>query len=163
MRVSCLLVFIVSLAFVAGCQQADGPMPEPSEDVTNRIDDLSQDVLNVAGGNQQAPGEFLDDLMSFGDSGPGTDAVQALGRSVTPALAGKKIGEEGATQVATQLWLVIAGRSLSERQREAVLNNLRDALSNTGLAQGEIESVVAKAGEAQRASTVRPRRWFERF
>jgi hypothetical protein len=165
MRVPVLILLLLAVGLAAGCQQADGPIPEQNEEITNRIDDLSRDVLNVAGGNQQAPDEFLDDLLAFGEGSDGSDAdtVRALGRAFTPAITGKAISEEAARRIATQLWFVTAGWELSERQGETVLNGLRDALGAAGLSQVETEPVIAQASATQKALTVRPRRWYERF
>lgn len=163
MRASLLCLLTLALSFSIACQQADGPMPEKNEEVTNRIDDLSRDIANVARGDRQAPGEFLDDLMLFGDASPAAEDVRALGQTLSSAVAGKRLSDEGAKQVAEQLWLVTAGRELSERQRQGVVDDLSEALSGAGLTSEAIEPVVTAATSVQAKSSTRPRRWYERF
>src|ERR1043165_429638 len=63
----------------AGCRMADGPMPMPSSEDLNRLDDLRRDLGNVVGGQREARQDFLDDWMVFVKPGTKPDAQSAIG------------------------------------------------------------------------------------
>ena len=164
MRSQTILVYaLASTLLLAGCQQDDGPVPAKDEEVTNRIEDVAHDLSNVAGGNQQAPGELAEDLVGFLDGAPGREAAEELGRRLAKAVVGRKMTEETARKLAEQLWVGMAARELSERQQENVINEVRESLSAISVERADVEAVATQAGEVQKAVSTRTRRWYERF
>jgi hypothetical protein len=158
-----LVLALTSTLVLAGCQQSDGPIPPKDEEITNRIEDVSHDLSNVAGGNRQAPAELTEDLAGFLDGARGQDAAEELGRRLGEAVAGRKMNDETARKLAERLWVGMAARELSERQREEVLNEVRDLLSSISVERADVEAVAAQAGEVQQAVSTRTRRWYERY
>ena len=164
MRATPVLVVLTLAALAgAGCQQADGPIPVKNEEITNRIEDVAHDLANVAGGNAQAPGELTEDLVGFLEGGPSRDAAQELGRRLSTAVANKRVSDEGARKLADRLWVGMAARELSERQREEVVNDVRDLLTSMSVERTAIDAVAAQTTVVQQAVSTRPRHWYERF
>jgi hypothetical protein len=161
--ISVVIVLSIAALAAAGCQQADGPIPVKNEEITNRIEDVAHDLANVAGGNAQAPGELTEDLVGFLEGGPGRDAAQELGRRLSTAVASKRMTDDNARKLADRLWVGMAARELSERQREEVVNDLRDLLTSRSVQRTAIDSVAAQTAVVQQAVNTRPRRWYERF
>ena len=65
-----LVVLCLAVACAAaGCRMADGPMPMPTGEDTNRLDDLRRDLGDVVGGNAEGRKNFADDLLVFADTG----------------------------------------------------------------------------------------------
>ena len=99
-RANCLVMVFLALA-AAGCRQADGPMPKAEGEVPNRLTDLSRDLLSVAGGEVQAKQDFADDLIVFARERPsGEQATLAFSTRITDVVAGKKLTEQAAQQLA---------------------------------------------------------------
>jgi hypothetical protein len=163
MRVHAVVVLAVSSLVLAGCQQQDGPLPATNEEVTNRIEDVAHDLSNVAGGNQQAPAELNEDLIGFLEGGPGREAAEELGKRLAKAVARRKMTAETAHKLAERLWVGMAARELSERQREQIVNEVRDLLSSMMVERAEVEAVATQTAAVQQAVTTRTRAWYERF
>ncbi len=138
-------------------------MPEATEEAMNRTFDISRDLLNVAGGDAQAPAEFAEALSVFALGEDGIIATRELAGAVGAAVAGLEITEEQSLQVANSLWLVVAGRELSEGQMTVVRESLRADLVAAGAAEASAEAAASEAGETQAAVSTRPRRWYEVF
>ena len=66
LRLSAAVCVALALA-TAGCRMADGPIPMPSTEDTNRLDDLRRDLGDVVAGHAEAKKDFADDLMVFVD------------------------------------------------------------------------------------------------
>ena len=156
------LLLMCSLVLV-GCRQADGPMPETNSEVTNRLGDLGRDLQNVAAGDPAALGELSEDLGVFAESGEALDAAAELSHLVAEAIGDVELPGERAAQLANSLWVVMAGRELSEAQREAVREELRLDLVAVGASEDEAATVAAQVSDTQQAVSTRPRRWYEVF
>jgi hypothetical protein len=159
-RVALLLALLMA---VAGCRQPDGPMPEATEEALNRTDDISRDLLSVAGGDPQAPMELAEDLSVFTIGEEGVAAAGELAAVVSVAVEGLDLAEERALQIANSLWLVVAARELSEGQMTAVRDGLRSDLVAAGADEVSAEAAAVEAGETQASVSTRPRRWYEIF
>jgi hypothetical protein len=158
-----LVLALASTRGLAGCQQSDGPIPLKDEEITNRIEDVSHDLSNVSRGHQQAPAELTEDLVGFLNGAPGRDAAEELGRRLGKAVAGRKVTDETARKLAEGLWVAMAARELSERQRDEVLNQVRDLLSSVSVERADAEAVAAQAADVHQAISTRTRRWYERY
>lgn len=161
--VSCALILAVS-AFAAGCRQPDGPMPEATGEVPNRLGDLSRDLASVARGEEQARQDLADDLKVFVDQAPDAQpAVDELVRRTSAVVAGKPLNDQNAQRLAHQLWTAVAGREMSERQVETLQNEMQALLVSVGVPEERAVETASQVEEVQKLVTTRQRRWYEFF
>jgi hypothetical protein len=157
------VVFTLSLG-LAGCRQADGPMPAASGEIPNRLQDLSRDLQSVAGGDAQASKDLADDLRVFIEAKPDTvSAVNELARRTSEVVTGKTLNEQSAQRLAHHLWTAVAAREISERQVESLQNDTQALLVSVGVPEENAQSVATQVGDVQRVVTARQRRWYEFF
>ena len=78
----CALVLAAAVG-AAGCKQGDGPLPEKTGDVPNRLGDLHRDLQAIIGGDQRAIQDLSDDLVVFTEEPEGQAAAKAA--AVSPA------------------------------------------------------------------------------
>jgi hypothetical protein len=157
-------VLLLAVAVViAGCRQADGPMPTPNESVQEDLSDVVRDLQNVAGENAQAPEELAEDLRKYAVRPAAVPAVDELTRRTAAALSGAMLTEQHAQRLAQTLWVTIAARELSERQVEVLQGDVQTMLTSIGVPEAGAQQVAAQVGEVQRAVSDRPRRWYELF
>jgi hypothetical protein len=147
----------------AGCKQADGALPAKDNDVPNRLADLKRDLESVAAGDQTAVKDLTDDLMVFTDDPEGQTATRALSTTVCSMLVKRSLNDETMTRLVTVLWTAVAARDLSERQVDALKDDLRGQLISVGVSQADANVAAGRIGEVQQAVTLRPRRWYERY
>lgn len=138
-------------------------MPQATGDVPNRLGDLSRDLLSVAGGEQQARQDFVDDLKVFARSPATAAAVEPFSQHFAEAVSGTKLTEQGAQQLAHSAWTVVAATELSSRQIDALEAEVKTNLVSAGVAADRATSVAADAKAVQQAISTRPRRWYELF
>ena len=162
-RVRGAVLLTCSLLLLGGCRQADGPMPETNPEAMDRLDDLGRDLQNVAAGDPAALSELSDDLAVFAESGEALEAAAELSRRVAEAIGDVELPVERAAQLANGLWVVMAGRELSEVPMEAVREELRLDLVTVGASEDAAAAVAAQVSTAQQAVSTRPRRWYELF
>ncbi len=151
---------------LGGCRMADGPMPPSEGDVPNRLRDLSADLRNLLGGDADAPNDMADDLLVFVDVAKKPDSVPAVRELVNRVAAGLKgldVDDAGRERVVRQLWLVVAGRQLSDKQIERVQEDLHSAMLSVKATEQHAQAVASQAVEVQRRVTDRSRRWYELF
>ena len=160
-RVCCVLVLIAMLAGV-GCRQPDGPMPEIQGEVSDRLEDITRDLMSAAGGDRQAAADLADDLSVFTERVGNAEARQ-LAERVAAAIAARKLTEQSAQTLANQLWIAVAGRQLSDRQVETLRNDVKALLVSVGATEQNAEAVAAQVVEVQKVVTTRNRRWYERL
>jgi hypothetical protein len=162
-----VLVLALALAAaisLAGCRQADGPMPVADGDVPNRLGDISRDLQSVAGGDAQARQDLADDLIVFAESRAGVrPAIEELARQTSEVVAGKTLDEQTAQRLAHQLWTAAVAREFSQRQVETLQNDTQALLVSIGVAEEQAQTVATRVGELQRVVSGRPRRWYEVF
>jgi outer membrane murein-binding lipoprotein Lpp len=148
---------------VAGCRQSDGAWPAEKDDVPNRLHDLQRDIESVAGGEADAPKDLADDLAVFTADPEGVAASRTLAGSVSVVLVKRKLTEDSLKQLATILWKAVGAHELSERQVDALKDDMRGTLISIGVAQSDANAVADRVGQTQKAVTQRTRRWYERY
>jgi predicted RNA-binding Zn ribbon-like protein len=145
---------------------ADGPMPTPSPDDPNRLEDLRRDLADVSRGNAQAKQDFTDDLMVFVDAAAKPDsapAVRELATQLADAVAAAKPKDEAIPPLLKQVWTALAARDLSERQVTQMQADVRTALTGAGIGDPAAQTITNQVGTVQKAVTNRSRRWYEVF
>ncbi|OFW36053.1 MAG: hypothetical protein A3F70_19240 [Acidobacteria bacterium RIFCSPLOWO2_12_FULL_67_14] len=150
---------------LAGCRQADGPVPTPDESVLEDLGDVRKDLEYIATGyDPSASKDLAADLGKYVDEmPPAAAAVDELSRRGASVVAQKKLPEQTGDQLALNLWLAIQARQISERQVEALQNDTQALLMTVGIAEENAQQVAAQIGEVQRLVTARQRRWYELF
>lgn len=148
---------------LAACRQADGPVPAPSAATQNEIGDLSRDLLSIAGRDAQAPTDLADDLHKYTETASIYPAFDELARRTSVVVAGTKLSEQAAQQLAHDLWLAVSAREMSERQVETLQMGFQTVLVSAGVAEPNVQPVAEQVQEVQRLVTTRPRRWYEFF
>jgi type IV pilus biogenesis protein CpaD/CtpE len=154
------LLVIVSLS-IAGCRQADGPMPTPEGEVPNRLVDISRDLMSVSRGDAQARQDLAQDLRVFVSKTEAVPATDELARRTSEVVAGKTLDDQNAERLAHHLWTAAAAREISQRQVESLQNELHALLVSMGVPEDNAVNVASQAGEVQRLVTSRERRWYE--
>lgn len=147
----------------ASCKQGDGTLPAKSNDVPNRLADLKRDLESVVAGDQTAVQDLTDDLTVFTEDPEGQTATRALSMTVSSMLVKRSLNDETMTRLVTVMWTAVAARELSERQVDALKDDLRTQLISVGVSQADANLAAGRIGEVQKAVTLRPRRWYERY
>jgi hypothetical protein len=167
MKSRALVVCCLAAALgAAGCRMSDGPMPTPTGDVTNRLDDLRRDLGDVVAGHAEARKDFADDLLVFVDIEEKPEAVAAineLSRQLTEVAAGTMLKESASPPLLRQVWTVVAARELSEKQVTQLQADMKATLTSLGVAEPAAQSIANQVGTVQKAVTDRQRRWYEVF
>ena len=150
--------------FLAGCRQADGPMPTPNAQAKEDLEDIRHDLEYIANGrDSDAPQYLMDDLTKYARRPSAVPAVEELSRRVATTLPGTKFSEQNGQRLAHSLWQSIAAVDTSERQIETMQNDVQALLVSIGVAEQGAQRVAAQLGEVQKAVNNRPRRWYEVF
>ena len=158
-----LLTLALVLAVSAGCKQGDGTLPGKTGDVPNRLSDLKRDLESVVAGDQGAVQDLIDDLNVFTEEPEGQSAARALTNTVCPMLINRKLDDEAMTRIVTVLWTAVSARELSERQIDALKDEMRNVLTSVGVSQPDANLAAGRVGDVQNAVTLRSRRWYERY
>lgn len=159
-RIGLAVLFAMVLP-VAGCRQADGPLPREDGETPNRLADIARDLLNVAAG--QSDKELADDLVVLAEPSSAEPAVRELSRRVSQVLGGRAVTPEAASELARQLWLAVGARELSVRQVQVLQEDVRERLVSLGVSREAAQPVVEQIAEVQRLVTARRKRWYELF
>jgi hypothetical protein len=155
-------LLIVAVALGA-CKQADGQMPTKTQDVPNRLSDIRRDLESIGSGDTQAVQDLSDDLTVFAAEADGITAARALATTVSPLLMKKTMNDDARTRMADLLWLTVAGHDLSERQADALKDDMRALLASLGVAPADANLVAGRMDTVHKAVSERPRRWYERY
>jgi hypothetical protein len=158
-----LCVAAVTLLGTVACRQPDGTLPQETAEASNRLHDLQRDLLSVAAGEADGPKDFADDLAVFADEPEGVAAARTLAGSVSVVVLKRTLSEASLKQLSTVLWKTVASRQLSERQVDAIKDDMRGTLVAMGVSQAEANAVADRVGLTQKAVTQRTRRWYERY
>lgn len=160
-QIACAVVLAACFQFAA-CRQADGPMPETTASTPNELGDISRDLQNLASGDPSGPTDLSDDISHYaeGTSG-GQAAATELSRRLGAALTGKTFKLAQAMPVAHTCWVAVAARQLSEKQIEALKNEMKSGLMSLGVDEPQAQGVADQVGAVQQAVTARHRRWYE--
>ena len=149
---------------LAGCRQADGPMPEATESVANELGDISRDLQNVAYQSPSGPQDLSDDISHYAQGTNGGEAAaQELARRLAQALMGKMFKVAQAMPVAHTAWIAVAARQLSQQQIENLKNEMKSELVALGVNEQQAQSVADQVGVVQKSVSARQRRWYERL
>jgi hypothetical protein len=146
---------------LAACRQADGPIPTPNLATQNEIDDLSRDLLGVVSRVDQSDRNLADGLHKYTENPDILPAFDELARRTSSVVAGSRLSQTAAQQLAHALWLTVAAREMSGRQVEALQTEMQAVLIAAGVPEPDAQPVVAQVGEVQRLVTARPKRWYE--
>jgi hypothetical protein len=158
----CALVLIVAVG-TGACKQGDGPVPAKINDVPNRLGDLKRDLESVVAGDQQAIQDLTDDLLVFTEEPEGRTAAKALAMTVCSMLVTRKVNDETQSKIVDLLWTSVAARELSERQVDALKDDMRNTLLAAGVSQPDANLAAGRVGDVQNAVTLRTRRWYQRY
>ena len=156
------VIVVAAACQLAACRQADGPMPESTASTPNELGAISRDLQNLAGGDPSGPKDLSDDISHYaeGTSG-GQSAATEMSRRLGEALKGKTFKLQQAMPVAHSCWVAVAGRQLSEKQVDALKNEMKSGLMSLGANDQQAQSVADQVGVVQQAVTARHRRWYE--
>ena len=158
-----VLIVIAGLSLGA-CRQADGPVPAPNQTRQEELVDVARDLQNIASGRDpQGPQDLAADLRKYAEGPDAVLAVDELSTRTAGALGGRNLAEQDAQRLAHNLWLAVEAREMSERQIEALQNDVQALLMSVGVAEESAQQVAAQVGEVQSTVTDRPRRWYELF
>src|SRR5512138_169267 len=152
-----LFVAVVTLLGTAACRQPDGALPQETPETSNRLHDLQRDLLSVAAGEADGPKDFADDLAVFADEPEGVSAARTLAGSVSVVVLKRSLNDDALKQLTTVLWKAVASRELSQRQVDAIKDDLRGTLVAIGVSQSDANVVAERLGQTQKAVTHRTR------
>src|SRR4030095_8464155 len=93
----CALVLAMAVG-AAACKQGDGPLPEKSGDVPNRLDDLHRDLRAIIGGDQRAIQDLSDDLVVFTEEPEGQAAAKTMAMTVCSMLVNRALNHGAETR-----------------------------------------------------------------
>ncbi|MBM3777771.1 MAG: hypothetical protein FJW23_05965 [Acidimicrobiia bacterium] len=158
------LVVCAIAASAMACRQADGALPVPEPDRVGDIEDIARDMLNLQRGAPGAAQELEEDVMKLAflleDEAPARTLVRDL---VDLLDGGVALSPEEAQQLAEQLWLGLTATEISERQAEAMADDVATLLSDAGFDQASATAMRARFSQVQAEVIQRQRRWYERF
>lgn len=165
MLFACRSLFVVlTLAALGGCRQAEGPLPIPDDEDRSRIEDLANNLQNIARGDPEGEPDLIDDLTLFvRDDAEAVAVVTAFAGSLGTAVDGRPLEKEPSLALGHQAWLLLNAREISESQVEQLQAGMRDALAGAGVDEPRAGPVLAQMVDVQRLITERPRRWYQLF
>jgi hypothetical protein len=73
------------------------------------------------------------------------------------------VNDEMQTKIVSLMWTAVAARDLSERQMDALKDDVRNTLLAVGVTQPDANLAAGRVGEVQKAVTLRTRRWYQRY
>jgi hypothetical protein len=159
-----LVALILAAAMgAAACKQGDGAVPAKVDDVPNRLGDLKRDMEAVVRGEQPAVQDLTDDLLVFVNEPEGRDATKAMSMTVCSMLVKRSVNDDTQTRIVELMWQAVAARELSERQVDALKDDMRTTLQSVGVSQPDANLAAGRVGDVQKAVTLRTRRWYERY
>ena len=155
-------VIVAAACQLAACRQADGPLPGATASTPNELGDISRDLQNLASGDPSGPKDLSDDISHYAEgTNGGPAAATELSRRLGEALKGKTFKLAQAMPVAHTCWVTVAGRQLSEKQVDALQNEMKSGLMSLGANEQQAQNVADQVGVVQQAVTARHRRWYE--
>jgi hypothetical protein len=157
-----LLALVAAVCLSAGCRQPEGTIPQPAGEQVNKTEDISRDLLAVARRENGAVNDLRDDLENLTGEQPPAHLVEGLSSGLETALAGKTVADDVAMKLATQLFVSVSARELSQRQIESLRTEVTATLTGIGVAPPQADTVATAVGEIQHAMTTNRRRWWHR-
>ena len=163
MRAIVYALVLVASVSAGGCKQGDGSLPAKTADVPNRLSDLKRDLETVVAGDQTAIQDLADDLGVFTEEPEGHLAIRVLSNTVGSMLVKRAVNDEAMTRIVTVMWTAAAAHDLSERQVDALKDEMRNVLTSVGVTQPDANLAAGRVGDVQKAVTLRTRHWYERY
>jgi tRNA U34 5-methylaminomethyl-2-thiouridine-forming methyltransferase MnmC len=161
---ACALLIVTLTGFLGGCRQADGPVPTPSQTYQEELVDVARDLQNVASGRDpNGPNDLANDLRKYTEKPAAKPLVDELSARTAKALQGRDLADQDAQRLAHNLWVSVYAKELSERQVEALQNDMQALLTSLGASEESARQVAVQVGEVQSWIGRRPRRWYELF
>ena len=158
-RLPTLVLFAVA-AMLTGCRQPDGAVPAPQGESVNKTEDIRRDLLNLAAGDRAARQDLQVDLANLTGDGTPEHLAEQLSSDLEVALRGIQLTDEDSKQLAGSLYVVLAGRELSERQIELLRNQVTAHLADAGVDAEAAARVGEAAEQVQQAVGRNRRRWW---
>ena len=158
------MAMVVVLAVgVAGCKQADGPIPdENAGDRMNDLGDIGKDLRAIQAKDPSGASDFIEDLSKLCPERPGEEPSHELASRVVVAVeAGGKLTMPDAVKLGTTLWQTVAAREISTSQAKALREDVKQVLTSAGVA--DTGAVLDQMAVVQKAVTRRQARWYEYF
>jgi hypothetical protein len=159
-RIAAWIAVVGAMLGGAACRQSDGPMPVPVDEQPNRVEDLGRDLKNVASGQPEAEAELLSDLLTLDSEEPPLPLAQEVVRELGGALRGKPLGDAEAQQIARALFVVSAGRDLSQRQIGRAGEGVTEVLLKVGADETAARRASAAVTALASAVTRNRKRWY---
>jgi hypothetical protein len=160
MRANVSRVIVAVLLVLAGCRQADGPLPAASGEQPNKIEDIGHDLRNLAGQQAGAEGDLLDDLQGLDREPPPEPIVRDLVTALQGALRGTELDDADAQQLARLLFVVTTGRRLSTRQIGNAGEDVSELLLKAGADAAAAQRAATAAMDVASAVTQNRKRWY---
>ena len=161
-RHSVYAIVFASVFAIAGCSQADGPLPPATGTVPNELGDIGRDIWNLAGGGADGAKDLSDDISHYAQGTNGGEAAaRELSNRLATALKGKPFKLAQAMPVAHTCWETVASRQLSEKQVEGLKTEMKSQVMALGATDQQAQTVADQVGVVQQAVTARHRRWYE--
>lgn len=157
-----LLFALMAAACLSACRQPEGTIPQPAGEQVNKTEDISRDLLAVARRENGAVNDLRDDLGNLTGEQPPPHLVEGLSSGLETALAGKTVADDVAMKLATQLFVSVSARELSQRQIESLRKEVTATLTGIGVAAPQADTVATVVGEIQEVMTTNRRRWWHR-
>jgi len=147
---------------LTACQMADGPLPSEAGDRPNEIEEISRDMVNVAGHDPAATDDLVNDVTHYAEGDmDGMVAATDLSRRLAQAIAGKTFTAAEALPLARSCYIAVAARQLSDKQAENLQNEFKSQVMALGVDEPQAQVLAVQVGVVQRAVTTRQRRWYE--
>jgi hypothetical protein len=156
----CLMAIGVA---AAGCRQAAGPIPTPTEEQPNKISDIGHDLQNVARAEASAEQDFLDDLDGLDSNERPAALMRQLSQAIAAAVKGKQLGDKQAQDVAQALFVAVTADELNPKQIDQVAADVRASIANIGVDPAAADRVAEATAALQKAITLNPKRWYHFF
>ena len=118
---------------------------------------------SVAAGEAEASKDFADDLAVFTDNPDAVAAARTLAGSISVVIQKRSLSQDALKQLSSILWKAVASRDLSERQVDALKDDMRGVLVSIGVSQADANAVADRVGQTQKTVTLRTRHWYERY
>jgi PBP1b-binding outer membrane lipoprotein LpoB len=156
-------IILLSALLLGACRQGDGPVAKPDANAEAELDDVKHDLQNVARRDPSGPEDLRYDVTKYARRATEAPAIDELSRRTASVIAGKTLDDQTAARLAHSLWTSIMAREISERQVEALQNEMQSVLMSAGVAEPQAQQVAAQVGVIQKQVSNRPRRWYELF
>ena len=117
-------IILLSALTLAGCRQADGPLPQADANTQEELLDVQHDLQNIAGGDPNGPRDLEHDVTKYARKPEEVPSITELTRRTATVVAGRTLNEQTAGRLAHSLWQTIWARQVSERQTEALQNEI---------------------------------------